>query len=230
MIVITSILFYAAIGFVIFLLFRRNTTLKPKKMNYYGMNRTKILLFIYGTVLLAGTILYFVFPFKIKDELVLNSDEVNQIIQEQNKVFDEIYEGKVEELNHLRKDSWEFPLSGNKLQISGDDLDFIIAVEKKENDGVLEVIHYMPRSYTSGTDITNYLPKPNIQLNGSNLIIDLQYIELEFAKMEKEITINQFTEDSWDDSDMSIGINMGALLLRIPENVNLNNPDIHIIE
>jgi hypothetical protein len=122
-------------------------------------------------------------------------------IEENDRLNSDIYatveSGKIDEAEGLtKKESWEFPLEGQMLDVTDMNQQSQIFIEKVNSlEEKVEVTHYTTYSYIDNMDITNRFPSPDVQLTDSTLkIFPQDIVTIKLVKYTNAFPFTQFSE------------------------------------
>jgi hypothetical protein len=122
-------------------------------------------------------------------------------IEENDRLNSDIYttveSGKIDEAEGLTKqESWEFPLEGQRLDVTHMNQQAQLFIEKVNSlEEKVEVTHYSTYSYIDNIDITNRFPSPDVQLNDTTLkIFPQDIVTIKLVKYTNAFPFTQFSE------------------------------------
>lgn len=163
-----------------------------------------------------------------KKEL-LSKDEMNQLVQEENRFWEMINQNQLDELNNdylIEEQTYELPT--NKLTIrssSGQYVGVIVVVNLRDDPTSNEVYakkYRLPYAYR-GIDITESIEEYKIELLEDNLIInDRKEESYSFygMKSNSELLEGQFGNGIMKESESSV-TGLTILYLNVPNHVNI---------
>ncbi|OIJ17381.1 hypothetical protein BKP37_02435 [Anaerobacillus alkalilacustris] len=193
--------------------------------------RAKYILIIYSSILLFSTVLFYL----IQPQLVpINKEDNQEIIYEINNYVQDFYaainEGETEAISQLEK--WQFPYTGDTIEISNNNHHFILMVErKKTEDDTIDVTYLTTKTFIEGVEFTDYLKPPTVELSGGRIIIgEPPPVTINVAKFDKEFTINQFYKENRWMNEWRSSIGMSAIYIQIPRNVEVIQQEHQYIE
>ncbi|MBS4179028.1 hypothetical protein [Lederbergia citrea] len=183
----------------------------------------KTILGCYLAILLLSIALYGLLPTKASQVVVVKEKEADQIT---DHLYTDIFNGKIQKVDlTFIKDKWTLDYKGEKLKIVQTEGFFegTIVVERKlENDGEIEGTYYAS-TIVGGIDVTKEIEPVRVRLVGSKLELAgmPETVNLEYAISKKEFIVNQFTGESFVQSDSDAYRDFQVLYLRIPRNLDL---------
>lgn len=153
----------------------------------------------YFIILLVAGILSFMVPVEgtfqgeyLTDKEIQENEGLN------SDIYHTIESGKIEEAEGLtKKESWDFPLNGQFLDINIMGQNAMIFVEKVDSlEGKVEVTHYSTYSYIDNIDITNRFKSPDVEMSDTTLkIFPPDPVNIKLVKFNNAFPFTQFTED-----------------------------------
>jgi hypothetical protein len=152
----------------------------------------------YFIILLGAGIL----SFMVSVEETFKGDYMtDKEIEENDRLNSDIYttveSGKIDEAEGLTKqESWEFPLEGQRLDVTHMNQQAQLFIEKVNSlEEKVEVTHYSTYSYIDNIDITNRFPSPDVQLNDTTLkIFPQDIVTIKLVKYTNAFPFTQFSE------------------------------------
>lgn len=193
----------------------------------------KLLLGVYGVLLLVAVGLFYFLPIEESlNKVVENQEELAQAERAGDLLINAASEGKQIEKENidgvLIKKQWDFPYEGKLLDITQVDEQYstaFILVERKDvEDEQVEVAQYYTRTILENIELTDDIAPFTIELEEERLTIsDTNVIDIDVGKFAKEFTISQFTSrngiDLFSDENRIRGENV--LYIRVPKNVEV---------
>ncbi|MBS8266544.1 hypothetical protein DYI25_19155 [Mesobacillus boroniphilus] len=153
----------------------------------------------YLIILLVGGSLSFMVPVEGTLEAeYLTDKELEENDRLNSDIYSTIESGKIEETEGLtKKESWDFPLNGQLLDINIMGQNAMIFVEKVDSlEGKVEVTHYSTYSYIDNIDITNRFKSPDVEMSDTTLkIFPPDPVNIKLVKFKNAFPFTQFTED-----------------------------------
>ncbi len=188
-------------------------------INIMNTNSLNWVLRVYTAVLLSSVVVLYMLP---KQDFAASTTYLDQ--------FTGIYEagkaGKLGSTNGVyAKGNWSFEFSGSQLKISSEYPNALIFVQRKDSDdGKLDLIDYVTSSTFDGIDYTDKIKPPKVALVRDELIVKSPGpYQVDYVKFDKDFAAAQFSDES--SSQPGSGFLSGeALVLRIPKNLTIDNP------
>jgi hypothetical protein len=202
----------------------------------------KLVLGIYGALLLIAVGLFYLLPIEESlNKVVENQEELAQAERAGGLLMNAAFEGKQIEKENIDgvfiKKQWDFPYEGKQLDITqvGQQysIPFILVERKEDNDGQIEVIHYYTRTIIENIEFTDKRGPFTIQLEKNQLMIsNPNMIDIHVGKFAKEFTISQFTSENGLDlfSDRNHIDGTNVLYIRVPKNVEVEGEVQFVME
>lgn len=192
-----------------------------KSRNYSYSRRVLTIFSGYFVLLVLCSVISNVIPDrKVQDWKKVNHNELQQ---EQEKLFNDVEEGKVN--RDFLKTEWKFDFTGKKLKINSQDPEILVVIEKKNmNDHKLEASLYQTRSALNGREITDVIKTPGVDLTDNQLtLLEPQKTKLQFSKFTNVFSVTQFTGKKGfsDSSEWTIG--QSVLYIKIPNNIQISS-------
>jgi hypothetical protein len=153
----------------------------------------------YLIILLVAGILSFMVPVEGTLEAeYLTDKEIEENDRMNSDIYSIIESGRIEEAEGLTvKESWDFPLNDQLLDIKFMGQNVMIFIEKVDTlEGKVEVTHYSTFSYVDNIDITDLFKSPEMELSESTLkIFPADHVNIKLVQFTNAFPFNQFTED-----------------------------------
>jgi len=181
----------------------------------------------YFSILLGAAILSFIVSMEdtFKGDYLTNKEiEANDRLN--SDIYPTIESGKIDEAQGLiKKDSWEFSLEGQLLDVKNMNQDTSLFIEKVNSlEGKVKVTHYSTYSYLDNIDITDRFPSPDIQLNDTTLkIFPTDPVTINLVKFSNAFPFTQFSEYGEQISNgygMMQGMNF--IYIRVPADTKIS--------
>lgn len=191
-----------------------------------GSGITKIFA-VYFFILLGAGILSFMVSVEntFKGEY-LTDKEIEENDRLNSDFYSMVESGKIEEAEGLtNKESWEFALQGQQLDIEGINQNAQIFIEKVDSlKEKVQVTHYSTYSYLDNIDITDRFPSPEIEMaNGTLKIFPTEPFTIKVVKFSHAFPFTQFSEYGEQSSNgygMMEGIDF--LYIRVPADTQVS--------
>lgn len=192
----------------------------------------KLVLGIYGALLLIAVGVFYLLPIEESlNKVVETQEELAQAGRAGDLLMITASEGKQIEKENIDgvfiKNRWDFPYEAKQLEVTQVDerhgIPFIL-IERKEDDGQIEVIQYYTRAIIENIELTDEIAPFTIQLEKNQLMIsNPNVIDMHVGKFAKEFTISQFTSQNGIDlfSDVNHIHGANVLYIRVPKNVEV---------
>ncbi|MEH7444118.1 hypothetical protein V7201_17535 [Bacillus sp. JJ1122] len=151
-------------------------------------------------------------------------------IEEHDRLNSDIYptleSGKIDEAEGLiKKDSWEFSLKEQLLDVKNMNQNAQIFIEKVDSlEEKVQVTHYSTFSYLDNIDITDRFPSPEIKLADATLkIFPTDPVEIKLVKFSNAFPFTQFSEYG-EQSSNGYGMMQGMefLYIRVPADIEIS--------
>jgi hypothetical protein len=201
----------------------------------------KLVLGVWGSLLLVAVGVFYLLPIEESlNKVVENQEELAQAERAGDLLMFAASEGKQIEKENIDgvfiKKQWDFPYEGKQLEVTQVDaqqsIPFIL-VERKEDDGQIEVIHYYTRAIIENIELTDELAPFTVQLEKDQLMIsDPNVIDMHVGKFAKEFTISQFTSQNGLNlfSDVNHIGGTTVLYIRVPKSVEVEGEVQFVME
>lgn len=141
-------------------------------------------------------------------------------------IYPTIESGKIDEAEGLiKKDSWEFSLKGQLLDVKNMNQDTSIFIEKVNSlEGKVKVTHYSTYSYMDNIDITDRFPSPEIKLTDTNLkIYPTDPVTINLVKFSNAFPFTQFSEYGAQNSNgYGLMQGMNFIYIRVPADTEVS--------
>lgn len=163
-----------------------------------GSGVTKVFAEYLIILLVAGTLSFIVPVEGTLEAEYLTDKELEENDRLNGDIYSIIESGRIEEAEGLTiKESWDFPLNDNLLDIKFMGQNVMIFIEKVDSlEGKVEVTHYSTFSYVDNIDITDCFKSPEIELNESTLkIFPADHVNIKLVQFTNAFPFNQFTQD-----------------------------------
>lgn len=127
----------------------------------------------------------------------LTDKEIEENDRLNSDIYPTIESGKIDEAEGLiKKESWEFPLNGQVLDVKIMNQHAQIFIEKVDFlEEKAEVTHYSTYSYMDNIDVTDRFPSPDIELPDTTLkIFPPEHVTIKLVKFSNAFPFTQFSE------------------------------------
>jgi hypothetical protein len=182
----------------------------------------------YLIILLTAGILSFIVPVKGALEAeYLTDKELEENDRLNSDIYSVIESGKIKEAEGLtKKESWDFPLNEELLDIKLMGQNVMIFIEKVDSlEGKVEVNHYSTYSYIDNINITDRFKSPEIELSESTLkIFPPDSVKtLKLVKFKNAFPFTQFSEEG-EQFNGGYGMMQGMdfLYITVPADTEVN--------
>jgi uncharacterized protein (UPF0333 family) len=208
-----------------------------KKASIFRKINVKLVLGLYGLLLLAAAGIFYLLPTeKSSNEIVSNHEELIQAQRASEQLTHAASGGKQIDHENIEgvqvKKSWDIPYEGNKLEIIGEGeqyyTGFTLVKRKDSNDQKVEVTQYSTRTIMQKIDFTNEMKPYTLNIAGDTLSIsDPNQVDIKVGKFNHEFTITQFAEnrnskdpfDPFEDEYDVFGENV--IYIQVPKDVEV---------
>ena len=192
------------------------------------MLRRYRLFMVYLLVLLIGTVLSI---FLVDDASPLAKSDTH--IEDESWGIYHVLDGDmpIETLNDYLREEKTFPYTGDRLHVvSGTDEDLYvpIIVDKKENDGIIEMFVYETPTYVNGYEVTGAFEGMTFSLEADTFIISGLEADINIGILKAESAILQFMNVKEEDHHLLLGEEL--IYLMVPHDVEVTHDhDVSII-
>ncbi|MGA9225635.1 MAG: hypothetical protein WB217_04755 [Mesobacillus sp.] len=191
-----------------------------------GSGTTKIFAAYFMILLVAGILSLMV---TVEDTFkgdYLTDKEIEEYDRLNGDIYHTIESGKVDEAEGLiKKDSWEFSLKDQLLDVKNMNQNAQIFIEKVDSlEGKVEVTHYSTYSYLDNIDITDRFPSPEIEMADATLkIFPIDPVTIKVVKFSNAFPFTQFSEYGEQNSN-GYGMMQGMefLYIRVPADTEIS--------
>ncbi|MCH1624089.1 hypothetical protein [Fredinandcohnia quinoae] len=197
-------------------------------------NGLKIVLGLYGAILLISVIVYYALP---NDRFIADNIPQTKINQEEQSgvFYDTLFSGSIEKLEDVDKiNEWNFSYDHDELNIAPlDNLNLFTIFERKESDdGQIDIVYYATNTNVYGIDFSKITPLPKISLEDERINIfynDENRNEFVISAFHNDFVLAQFkgggVEDDFNYDYMERPLDSQAIYIKIPKNLKLTGSE-----
>ncbi|MBP1950170.1 hypothetical protein [Virgibacillus litoralis] len=191
----------------------------PMKTNKYSyVNRVKLMFGGYMALLIISVGIFYMLP--------IDSDAVTEgadIVKEES-LYNRAENGMIETVDRsYRKQTWEFTIEGNEINLRAPNNRMSIYVEvKKEMNNKVKTAFYQSPVVIDGIDLTDRMNVPHITFSSDNMTVtEPKSVEIKYTAFKESFVTRQVTGERWI-GDRSLGLNEQLLYIQIPYDIDLN--------
>ncbi|MDG5472947.1 hypothetical protein P6709_14430 [Jeotgalibacillus sp. ET6] len=230
--IIFQFMFFCLVFAGIFLLFRKTPR---KRKNLFSTRKMFMILAGYVGILLVSMVIYYFLPQHKMEGVEEALGSWEEAFEEGAEVYEAAHRGDFEDIpeEYLIGEK-TIPYDKNTLLIQPGMLDetmAVIAIERVENEGEIQVIHYRSPYRLDGIDISHEFENTEINTVENQLILTASSPgEISYAQFTKPVILSQFNPSGH--SGMGINYHAGteAFLLKVPENIEVLQEDESFIQ